>query len=93
MTRVALVLGILAVSLNAWAQAPADAVVEKALLAAPANLSKDATVVAFKPTTPTTRSRKARTAWSASTGRACLGSSRSPWNAPASAICHGSRRT
>ena len=49
MTRVALVLGILAVSLNAWAQAPADAVVEKALLAAPANLSKDATVVAFKP--------------------------------------------
>ena len=48
MTRVALVLGLLAVSLNAWAQAPADAV-EKALLAAPANLSKDATVVAFKP--------------------------------------------
>jgi hypothetical protein len=48
MTRVALVLGALAVSTLAWAQAPADAV-EKALLAAPANMSKDATVVAFKP--------------------------------------------
>ena len=48
MTRVALVLGALAVSTLAWAQAPADAV-EKALLAAPANLSKEATVVAFKP--------------------------------------------
>ena len=47
MTRVALVLGALAVSTLAWAQAPADAV-EKALLAAPANMSKDATVVAFK---------------------------------------------
>ena len=42
------VLGLLAVSTNAGAQAPADAV-EKALLAAPANLAKDATVVAFKP--------------------------------------------
>ena len=48
MTRVALVLCALAVSTLAWAQAPTDAV-EKALLAAPANLSKDATVVAFKP--------------------------------------------
>jgi hypothetical protein len=47
MTRVALVLGALTVSTLAWAQAPADAV-EKALLAAPANMSKDATVVAFK---------------------------------------------
>src|SRR5688572_4857818 len=48
MTRLALVLGVLAVSLNAWAQAPADAI-EKALLAAPANMKNDATVVAFKP--------------------------------------------
>jgi hypothetical protein len=48
MTRVAFVLGALAVSTLAWAQAPADGV-EKALLAAPANLSKEATVVAFKP--------------------------------------------
>jgi hypothetical protein len=49
MTRLALVvLGALAVSTPAWAQAPADAV-EKALLAAPANMQKDATVVAFKP--------------------------------------------
>jgi hypothetical protein len=49
MTRVALVLGALAVSSLAWAQAPADGAIEKALLAAPANLSKGATVVAFKP--------------------------------------------
>ena len=35
--------------LPAWAQAPADAAVEKALLAAPENMKKDATVVAFKP--------------------------------------------
>jgi hypothetical protein len=49
MTRLALaVLGALAVSIPAWAQAPADAI-EKALLAAPANLKNDATVVAFKP--------------------------------------------
>lgn len=48
MTRVAFVFGALAVSTLAWAQAPADAV-EKALLAAPASLSKEATVVAFKP--------------------------------------------
>jgi hypothetical protein len=45
---VLVVLGALAVSIPAWAQAPADAI-EKALLAAPANLKKDATVVAFKP--------------------------------------------
>jgi hypothetical protein len=50
MTRLAFaVLGALAVSVPAWAQAPADAAVEKALLAAPANLKIDATVVAFKP--------------------------------------------
>jgi hypothetical protein len=50
MTRLAFaVLGALAVSVPAWAQAPADAAVEKALLAAPANLKNDATVVAFKP--------------------------------------------
>jgi hypothetical protein len=45
---VLVVLGAMAVSTVAWAQAPADAT-EKALLAAPANLKKDATVVAFKP--------------------------------------------
>ena len=38
----------MAVSTLAWAQAPADAT-EKALLAAPENMRKDATVVAFKP--------------------------------------------
>jgi hypothetical protein len=46
---VLVVLGALAVSIPAWAQAPADAAIEKALLAAPANLKNDATVVAFKP--------------------------------------------
>jgi hypothetical protein len=50
MTRLALVvLGAVAVSTSAWAQAPADAAAEKALLAAPENMRKDATVVAFKP--------------------------------------------
>jgi hypothetical protein len=51
MTRVALaVLGALAVSIPVWAQAPAPAdAIEKVLLAAPANLKNDATVVAFKP--------------------------------------------
>jgi hypothetical protein len=50
MKRIALaILGALAVSSSAWAQAPADAAVEKALLAAPENKTKDATVVAFKP--------------------------------------------
>jgi len=51
MTRLALaVLGALAVSLPAWAQAPAPAdAIDKALLAAPANMKNDATVVAFKP--------------------------------------------
>jgi hypothetical protein len=49
MKRIALVvLGAVALSTHAWAQAPADAAVEKALLAAPDNLKKDATVVAFK---------------------------------------------
>jgi hypothetical protein len=42
------VLGALVVSTPSWAQAPADAAVEKALLAAPENMKKDATVVAFK---------------------------------------------
>lgn len=46
---VLVVLGALAVSIPAWAQAPADAAAEKALLAAPENMKKDATVVAFKP--------------------------------------------
>lgn len=50
MKRIALVvLGALALSTPSWAQAPADAAVEKALLAAPENQRKDATVVAFKP--------------------------------------------
>jgi hypothetical protein len=50
MKRLALVvLGALAVSTQALAQAPADAAVEKVLLAAPANMQKDATIVAFKP--------------------------------------------
>jgi hypothetical protein len=46
---VLVVLGALAVSVPAWAQAPADAAIEKALLAAPANQKNDATVIAFKP--------------------------------------------
>jgi hypothetical protein len=45
---VLVVLGVLAVSTHAWAQAPSDAI-EKTLLAAPANMSKDATVIAWKP--------------------------------------------
>ena len=50
MKRIALVvLGAVALSTPSWAQAPADAAVEKALLAAPENQRKDATVVAFKP--------------------------------------------
>lgn len=50
MKRIALVVfGALALSTPSWAQAPADAAVEKALLAAPENQRKDATVVAFKP--------------------------------------------
>ena len=50
MTRLAFaVLGALVLSTPSWAQAPADAAIEKALLAAPENLKKDATVVAFKP--------------------------------------------
>ena len=50
MTRLAFaVFGALVLSTPAWAQAPADAAVEKALLAAPENMKKDATVVAFKP--------------------------------------------
>ena len=43
------VLGALVLSTPSWAQAPADAAIEKALLAAPENMKKDATVVAFKP--------------------------------------------
>ncbi len=49
MTRLALaVFGAVVVSSSAWAQAPAEGI-DKALLAAPANLKNDATVVAFKP--------------------------------------------
>ncbi len=59
MTRLAFaVLGALAVSTSAWAQAPADGAIEKALLAAPANLQKEATVVAFKPDYTYETSRK-----------------------------------
>ena len=42
------VLGVLAVSISALAQAPADAI-EKALLPAPANLRDGATVIKWKP--------------------------------------------
>jgi hypothetical protein len=42
------VLGVMAVSTNALAQAPAAAI-ERALLAAPANMSEDATVIRWKP--------------------------------------------
>ena len=42
------VLGVLAVSTNALAQAPANAI-DKALLAAPANLREAATVIKWKP--------------------------------------------
>jgi hypothetical protein len=50
MTRVAFAVLRCPGSLNSLvAQAPADAAVEKALLAAPENMKKDATVVAFKP--------------------------------------------
>jgi hypothetical protein len=49
MTRIILVvLGALAVSANALAQAPADAI-EKALTAAPANLKEGATIISWKP--------------------------------------------
>ena len=51
MKRIALfALSVLAVSTNALAQAPAPTdAVDKALLAAPANLREDATVVSWKP--------------------------------------------
>jgi hypothetical protein len=42
-----LILGFAAISTSAWAQAPAD--VDKALLAAPANLREAATVIKWKP--------------------------------------------
>src|SRR5712691_4910157 len=42
------VLGVMAVSINALAQVPADAI-DKALLAAPANLREGATVIKWKP--------------------------------------------
>jgi hypothetical protein len=49
MKRIALfVLAVLVVSTNALAQAPANAI-DKALLAAPDNLRKDATVIRWKP--------------------------------------------
>ena len=49
MKRIALfVLGVMAVSTSALAQAPADAI-DKALAAAPANLREGATVVRWKP--------------------------------------------
>jgi hypothetical protein len=49
MKRIALfVLGVMVVSISARAQAPADAI-EKALLAAPANLREAATVIRWKP--------------------------------------------
>ena len=52
MTRISLfILGLMAVSTSAWAQAPAPALtdIDKALLAAPANLRDGATVVKWKP--------------------------------------------
>ena len=49
MKRIVLfVLGVIAVSTSAFAQAPDDAI-EKALLAAPANLREGATVIKWKP--------------------------------------------
>ena len=49
MKRIALcILGVLAVSIGALAQAPADAL-DKALAAAPANLREGATVIKWKP--------------------------------------------
>ena len=48
MKRIAMfVLGVMVVSISAWAQAP-DAAVETALLAAPANLRDGATVIKWK---------------------------------------------
>ena len=48
MTRIALlILGVMAVSTSAFAQAPAD--IDTALLAAPANLREGATVIKWKP--------------------------------------------
>ena len=48
MKRIALFVGVLAVSTSALAQAPADAV-DNALAAAPANLREGATVIKWKP--------------------------------------------
>lgn len=49
MKRIALlVLGVLAISIGAWAQAPADAI-SKALLAAPDRLKDEAGVIVWKP--------------------------------------------
>ena len=44
-----IVLSILAVSASAFAQAPDQAAIDKALRAAPGNLGKDATVIKWKP--------------------------------------------
>ncbi len=44
-----IVLSLLAVSASTFAQAPNQAAIDKALMAAPGNLKKDATVVKWKP--------------------------------------------
>jgi hypothetical protein len=44
-----IVLSILAISVAAWAQAPDQAAIDKALLAAPGNLKMGATVIKWKP--------------------------------------------
>ena len=50
MKRIALcVLAFMAASTSAWAQAPAQADIDKALLAAPANMREGATVIKWKP--------------------------------------------
>jgi hypothetical protein len=64
MKRMALlVLGIVAASTSAFAQAALDN--DTILLAAPANLRAEATVIKWKPDHRPTRSRRAQTRWSA----------------------------
>jgi hypothetical protein len=91
MKRIALfVLGVLAISRSPSAQAPAEAIAT-ALLGLPANVREGATVIKWKPDQTYDTLQKG-TAWSATTDRVFLSSSRSRLNAPAWGTCLASRR-
>ena len=96
MKRTALfVLGVVAVSASALAQAPPTVPADpigRPLAAAPANMREAATVIKWKPDFTYDTLRKARTVWCATTGPAFLSSSRSRSSAPASPTSTASRR-